>query len=116
MNRGGCMFNQKILNGQNAGAVGVIIYNNNPGPVAPSVAPNTVQIDFGGISKEDGYNLFHHLRKYPGKEVKAEFLKEDMSFPVPTAGSISSFSSWGLGPDLSLKPDLSAPGGQIYST
>ncbi|KAI9467880.1 hypothetical protein BDB00DRAFT_902278 [Zychaea mexicana] len=29
---------------------------------------------------------------------------------------MSAFSSWGLAPDLSIKPDLSAPGGQIYST
>ena len=31
-------------------------------------------------------------------------------------GTISTFSSWGLAPDLSIKPDVSAPGGQIYST
>jgi hypothetical protein len=29
---------------------------------------------------------------------------------------MSSFSSWGLAPDLSLKPDLGGPGGAIFST
>lgn len=117
VNRGGCMFTQKIVNAQKAGAIGVIIYNNNPGPVTPSVPDGAVKIDYGGISKEDGYNLFHYIKKKNnGTEVVAEFLKQDLSFPVPTAGTISSFSSWGLGPDLSLKPDISAPGGQIYST
>ncbi|NHB84581.1 S8 family serine peptidase [Tessaracoccus sp. HDW20] len=29
---------------------------------------------------------------------------------------ISDFSSWGLAADLTLKPDLGAPGGSIYST
>ncbi|KAI7893941.1 peptidase S8/S53 domain-containing protein, partial [Mucor mucedo] len=116
MNRGGCMFTQKILNAQDAGAIGVIIYNNHPGPVTPAVPGNSVSIDFGGISKEDGYNLFHYLMTQGEKQVQAEFLEQDLSFPIPTAGSISSFSSWGLGPDLSLKPDISAPGGQIYST
>jgi hypothetical protein len=38
------------------------------------------------------------------------------SFPSPTAGLISSFSSYGLAPDLSVKPDIGAPGGNIYST
>jgi len=33
-----------------------------------------------------------------------------------TAGRISSFSSWGLAADLSLKPDIGAPGGSIRST
>ena len=33
-----------------------------------------------------------------------------------TAGLISSFSSYGLSPDLALKPDIGAPGGSIYST
>lgn len=111
------MFTQKIVNAQKAGAIGVIIYNNNPGPVTPSVPDGAVKIDYGGISKEDGYNLFHYIKKKNnGTELVAEFLKQDLSFPVPTAGTISSFSSWGLGPDLSLKPDISAPGGQIYST
>lgn len=30
--------------------------------------------------------------------------------------SINDFSSWGATPDLSLKPDITAPGGNIYST
>ncbi|KAI8640225.1 peptidase S8/S53 domain-containing protein [Parasitella parasitica] len=115
MNRGGCMFSQKILNAQEAGAIGVIIYNNIPGPVTPSISEGKVDIEYGGISKADGYELFHYLKRNPDYDT-IEFLREDLSFPVPTAGSISDFSSWGLGPDLSLKPDISAPGGQIYST
>lgn len=38
------------------------------------------------------------------------------TFPHPTGGLISSFSSYGLAPDLTLKPDIGAPGGNIYST
>lgn len=114
-NRGGCMFSKKIVNAQNAGAIAVLIYNNLPGPVTPSVPEDTVDIEYGGISNEDGYRLFNYLSQYPDAN-EAEFLQEDVSFPIPTAGFISSFSSWGLGPDLSLKPDISAPGGDIYST
>ena len=39
------------------------------------------------------------------------------SFPnTATGGLISVFSSYGLAADLSLKPDLGAPGGFVYST
>jgi hypothetical protein len=38
------------------------------------------------------------------------------TFVNPTGGLISSFSSYGLSPDLALKPDIGAPGGLIFST
>ncbi|MFO1340196.1 MAG: S8 family serine peptidase [Burkholderiaceae bacterium] len=38
------------------------------------------------------------------------------TFPNLTGGLISSFSSYGLAADLSLKPNIGAPGGLIYST
>ncbi|KAI9267864.1 peptidase S8/S53 domain-containing protein [Sporodiniella umbellata] len=110
--RGGCLFSQKVLNAQNAGAVGVVFYNNVPGALTPSAPEGHVTIDIGGISQEDGRKLFDYLQR----ESKVKFFQNDQSFKIPTAGTISSFSSWGLGPDLSMKPDLSAPGGQIYST
>jgi minor extracellular serine protease Vpr len=36
--------------------------------------------------------------------------------PNMGGGNVSSFSSYGAGPDLDLKPDLAAPGGLIFST
>ena len=39
-----------------------------------------------------------------------------LSLVVPSGGLISPFSSYGLPPDLSFKPDLGAPGGYIRST
>ncbi|KAF9406409.1 hypothetical protein BGZ94_003134, partial [Podila epigama] len=38
------------------------------------------------------------------------------SFKVEAGGSPSDFSSWGLDGELRIKPDISAPGGNIYST
>ena len=38
------------------------------------------------------------------------------SEPNPTASLTSSFSSYGLSPDLSFKPDIGAPGGLVRST
>ncbi|KAI8366558.1 peptidase S8/S53 domain-containing protein, partial [Blakeslea trispora] len=113
VSRGGCTFMEKILNTQKAGALAVLIYNNEVGPLNPSAFNDGIHIDYGGISKQDGQLLFQSLAS---TNRSATFQKHDVSFPVPTAGLISEFSSWGLAPDLSLKPDLSAPGGHIYST
>ena len=38
------------------------------------------------------------------------------TFVNPTGGLISSFSSYGLNAELTLKPDIGAPGGLIRST
>jgi hypothetical protein len=64
-----------------------------------------------GISLEDG--LFIRAQVAP---VYMTWTDQQDVFPSPTGGLISSFSSYGLPPDLSLKPDIGAPGGNIYST
>ncbi|KAI7905846.1 peptidase S8/S53 domain-containing protein [Cokeromyces recurvatus] len=118
MSRGGCTFTNKMMNAQNAGAIGVLFYNNGPGEFTPSLLTNsTIHIDYGSISQQEGHDLFQFLKRNPSDfSGLIEFIAEDSVLPIPTAGSISSFSSWGLGPDLSIKPDISAPGGKIYST
>jgi hypothetical protein len=132
--RGGCIFAIKVEHAQKAGAVGVLIYNNNFGFLTPSAQSPNVTIPCGGLSQEDGKSIFNNaMDQHPKK--KYTFLKNDMGFTTPTSGMydrgkmtllillllyrlglISSFSSWGLGPDLSVKPDITAPGGLIYST
>ena len=42
--------------------------------------------------------------------------KEDEVVSSPDGGKMSSFSSWGAGPGLELKPEITAPGGNIWST
>ncbi|KAI9308688.1 peptidase S8/S53 domain-containing protein [Cunninghamella echinulata] len=113
--RGGCTFAQKIRNAQEAGAAAVLIYNTSPGFLTPSATGDYINIPFGGITKSDGEELFNYAINEDNPK-KAIFLKNDTGFPAPTGGKMSAFSSWGLGPDLSIKPDISAPGGQIYST
>ncbi|KAF9387278.1 hypothetical protein CPC16_007137 [Podila verticillata] len=41
---------------------------------------------------------------------------EEKNFKVEGGGAPSSFSSWGLDGELRIKPDIGAPGGNIYST
>ncbi|KAI8147925.1 peptidase S8/S53 domain-containing protein [Fennellomyces sp. T-0311] len=112
--RGGCLFSEKVVNVQSAGAMAAIVYNNEAGLITPAASDPSVHIDFAGISKEYGELLFNQAKSDPGTVYSLS--SEDISFPIDTAGTISTFSSWGLAPDLSIKPDVSAPGGQIYST
>jgi minor extracellular serine protease Vpr len=111
--RGTCTFAEKAMNAQNAGAAGVIIYNNVPGRFTPTVAPAPVTIPVVAVSDAEGVKIANLLRS---GAVNMTWTAEHGSFINPTGGLISSFSSYGLSPDLDLKPDLGAPGGLINST
>ncbi len=112
--RGGCTFYQKAKNAENAGASAVIIYNNVPGRFAATVAGTPpVGIPVVTISDQEGILIHNRLLQGP---VTLTWTDRVNSFPNPTGNLISSFSSIGLSPDLSLKPNLGAPGGLIYST
>ncbi len=52
----------------------------------------------------------------PDKNLELEIPGTIQEIDNPRAGRISVFSSWGPAPDLRMKPEISAPGGNIYST
>lgn len=112
--RGTCGFFVKATNAQNAGAAGVVLYNNAAGFLTPTVAgtpPITIPVVMA--TKADGELIDGRLALGP---VTMTWTSGTASVANPTGGLISSFSSFGLPPDLSLKPDIGAPGGSIYST
>ncbi|MCL7452542.1 MAG: S8 family serine peptidase [Anaerolineae bacterium] len=110
--RGACSFNEKATNAINAGATGVVIHNNAPGVFNGTLGtPIDGVTPVVGISLEDG--LFIRAQTPP---IMMTWTDQMDMFPSPTGGLISSFSSYGLSPDLALKPDIGAPGGNIYST
>ena len=106
--RGGDTFKNKVKRVEDAGAIGVIIYNNVLGSFSMSL-DNTSTIPVIGISMEDGEKL---ISKLP---VKITVTNEQDFVKNPLEGRMSSFSNWGLTSDGILKPDLTAPGGHIYS-
>lgn len=106
--RGGDTFNNKIKRLEDAGAIGVIIYNNVLGSFSMSL-DNSTTIPAIGISMEDGEKL---KAKTPTQVTVSS--EEDL-VKNPLEGRMSSFSNWGLTSDGILKPDLTAPGGHIYS-
>nr|WP_184028712.1 S8 family serine peptidase [Deinococcus budaensis] len=115
--RGTCAFRIKVLNAQKAGAKAVIIYNNQPGFISPTVAPSSasdnvaVEIPVVSILQDDGKKIDSLIES----GVSMTFNADTQSFANPTGNAISSFSSYGASPDLELKPDIAAPGGLIKS-
>ena len=116
--RGTCGFYEKSINAQNAGAIGVVLYNNAFGLLTPTVQPPAagapvVQIpvvmltDFAGVALNN---------KIEAGAVTMTWTSKLDFFPNPTAGRASGFSSYGLDAELQLKPNIGAPGGRIRST
>lgn len=112
--RGTCTFHTKALNAQNAGAVAVVLYNHLPGRFSPTVAGTpAITIPVVAISDTEGVLIDSRLAS---GSVDMTWTTESLVSVNPTGGMISSFSSYGMAPDLSLKPDIGAPGGLIRST
>ncbi|TAK55837.1 MAG: peptidase S8 [Gammaproteobacteria bacterium] len=111
--RGGCTFIVKAQNAQAAGAAAVIIYNNAAGRFSGTIAGSDVTIPTVQISDTEGALIDSRLLAGP---VTLSWQSGVSSFANPTGGLVSSFSSYGLSPDLAIKPDIGAPGGLIYST
>ncbi|HAL16784.1 MAG TPA: peptidase S8, partial [Anaerolineaceae bacterium] len=112
--RGTCTFHIKTLNAQNAGAVGVVLYNNSAGFFSATVA-GTTPITIPVVSTNDVSGVLINNRLAAGP-VDMTWTNQTGTFLNPTGNLVSSFSSYGLSPDLALKPDIGAPGGLIYST
>jgi minor extracellular serine protease Vpr len=112
--RGTCGFFEKVFNAQKAGAAGVVIYNNQPGVVVPNVvgtAPITIPVV--AVTAADGVTIDGRIA---AGAVDLTWTSQTVALPNATGNLISAFSSYGLSPDLTLKPDLGAPGGSIRST
>jgi subtilisin family serine protease len=112
--RGTCSFYEKAFNAQKAGASAVILYNNAAGFVSPTVAGTPpITIPVVSITLADGNLIASRLSTGP---VTMTWTNQLLNSPNPSAGLVSTFSSFGPSAELDFKPDLGAPGGNIYST
>jgi len=116
--RGTCGFYVKAINAQNAGAAAVVLYNNVAGGINPTVAPvapatDPVVIPVVAILATHGAEISAAITAGP---TTLNWTDQAVTFPQGTGGLISGFSSFGMAADLTLKPDLGAPGGGIVST
>ena len=102
-------FAQKEANAKAAGAKAVIIYDNVEGDLVNMSTDGNIPAVF--ISKADGKAMLAASDKH------VSFSKSYLAqFQDAYSGKMSDFSSWGVTPDLKLKPEITAPGGDIYST
>ncbi|KAJ3233136.1 hypothetical protein HDU81_002492 [Chytriomyces hyalinus] len=113
--RGECMFSVKAANAMQAGATAIIFYNNDgDDPIGP-VGSNT-SIPVYTISQPSGKYIMDALVAQGNGNVQLSFSREDSLFYSDDSPRVSNFSSWGFGSSWRIKPDVSAPGGIIYST
>ena len=108
ISRGTTSFPEKQALAQAKGAIGCIIYNNTAGLFL-------MQINDG-----EGHIPCVSVSKAAGEALAAAAVKELTVCDADTKQFISDtmmsdFSSWGVTPDLKLKPEITGVGGNIYS-
>ena len=113
--RGGLTFQEKYENAVSRGAAGVIIYNNDGDDSLVSMQitlKKKVPIFF--IPNSSGVELINNINKgivnykFENKEIVETVENENTK-------DMSDFTSWGPTPTLDFKPEIAAPGGEIYS-
>jgi minor extracellular serine protease Vpr len=112
--RGTCAFYIKAFNAQTAGAAAVVLYNNQAGAVAPTVAGSpAITIPVVAITQAQGIALNNLIAAGP---TTLTWGTNYVGFPFGTGGLISGFSSFGMTAELGFKPNIGAPGGAIFSS
>ncbi|KAG0026053.1 hypothetical protein BGZ81_006656 [Podila clonocystis] len=115
--RGDCTFKIKIANAALAGAVGVIIMDNVPSSgFAADTEGATIKVRT--ITLADGEFLLKTIQKEKKEKegIRLHAGNGPKKMFNPAGGSLSLFSSMGPDSELNSKPDVAAPGGQIWST
>jgi len=103
---GGMYYEQKERNAANAGAIGMLVYNNVPGMLYMSITDWKIPCAF--ISQAAG----EYMKQQQTKTLSVA--AADALVESPTYG-MADFSSWGATTELTLKPELTAPGAGIYA-
>ncbi len=118
--RGEISFFEKANNAAAAGFAGCIIANNVEGTINMDLTDYTGSGPCVSVSMADGAFLKDSAQAITSGEqtvyVGTMFVS-DKVIAVPGTGNVtmSSFSSWGVPGSLEMKPEISAPGGNIYS-
>jgi len=107
--RGTCLFQDKLNNAQQAGAVAALVYTDSSSPDAIVMGVGDATLPAEMVSYQDGLTI---------KQLAAKPVHATMSFTLaPVAidpNTIAPFSSLGPSVDLSIKPDMLAVGENIY--
>ena len=101
-------YQKKVENLYDLHPAGVLVYNNVSVGSLIIMNLTTQDVPAAFISQADGLAMLeaadHHLT-----------MTEGQVLPQSTIYEASEFSAWGVSPDLRLKPEIAAPGGNVFS-
>ena len=109
VSRGKMTYQKKVENLYDLKPAGIVVYNNVS--VGSLIAMNLTTQDMPAafISQADGQAML------AAPEHKLT-IAEGQVLPQSTIYEASEFSAWGVSPDLRLKPEIAAPGGEVFSS
>ena len=121
--RGDNSFSDKANNAAKAGAIAVMIYNNVSGSVNMDLSDLQYEIPCVFITREASKKFISAGEEQTGSDGQTYYtgtlrIAKGQTLVPGVEGAameMSFFSSWGVTGDLALKPEISAPGGGIYS-
>lgn len=109
--RGSIAFTAKQANAKAAGAAGVIIIDNKDEETLAFSLDKSIPTF--ALSLAGGKELLSFAEKKPA--AKYVFTAGNQVVADSDYGDLSNFTSWGPTPTLSFKPDITAPGGMVWS-
>ena len=112
--RGDLTFTDKQKYAQEAGAAGLIIVNNKPGDMTGMSL--TAGFPTAGLSASAGEELVKYVEAHPDEALKVSIVVQALNNSARQTDLMSDFTSYGPASNLAFKPDISAPGGHIWST
>jgi minor extracellular serine protease Vpr len=117
--RGVCEFGFKVLQAQNAGAIGALVYNNAAGgdalqSMGGGLVGGSVTIPSVFMRRSDGLGVVANYTANPST-AQVEFFHNPHSGPNP-GDVIAGFSSRGPTQEKTIKPDVTAPGVDVLSS
>jgi hypothetical protein len=113
--RGTCAFTTKILNAQDAGAIGVVVYSDARAPTAMGGSSDGITVPGVMITNEDGLRLLPDVLEM---DVNVNMTLDGIANTVPSVGNMmAGFSSRGesLATADIIKPDITAPGVSVLA-
>lgn len=103
---------KKLVNAAAAGAVAAIVYDNQNERYLPQLDQGQSKLPLVLIGKMDGERLVAVLAGHANTAVT---VRSALGSYDETAGVLTDFSSRGYGAGYAIKPDLMAPGADIYA-
>lgn len=121
-NRGSIAFTDKGNNAISNGAIALIVANNEPGTISMATDGYNYTAPYVSMLQADGEYIKASSEKHTtdsGLVYYTGTMTVGASAAVNHASAdyytMSSFSSWGVPGSLEMKPEITAPGGNIYS-